>query len=157
LTRHPKYKTDMCKSYHTNGFCPYGSRCHFLHEVKPEEPEETTSRNVKISDSIEWPSKPVKKGLIKSQTFASFNSVGSMKSVPSIPSMESIWSNANTVQQESNDVSSVWNDSERTNWLTFSTSNYDRDLDISFDVLKIVEDETDDYDRLSVFRKINST
>jgi len=80
-----------------------------------------------------------------------------MKSVPSIPSMESIWSNANTVQQESNDVSSVWNDSERTNWLTFSTSNYDRDLDISFDVLKIVEDETDDYDRLSVFRKINST
>ena len=58
---------------------------------------------------------------------------------------------------ESNDVSSVWNDSERTNWLTFSTSNYDRDLDISFDVLKIVEDETDDYDRLSVFRKINST
>jgi len=162
LTRHPKYKTDMCKSYHTSGFCPYGTRCHFLHEVKVEEPEndDKIARNVKISDSIEWPSKPVKKGMIKSQTFTSFNSVGSVRSVPSIPSMESIWSTANTTQPDSYESSSIWNDSERTNWLTFSSSpDPYRDVnDLKIDVLKIIEDAADDdYNRLSVFRKINST
>jgi len=169
LNRHPKYKTDMCKSYHTSGFCPYGSRCHFLHEVKSDDnDDDKVARQVKISDSIEWPAKPVKKGMIKSQTFTSFNSVGSMRSVPSIPSMESLWSNAAaTMQQESGyaqDHSSIWNDNERTNWLTFNSPS--PELELKIDVMKIVEDDDDDdddanaidddYNRLSVFRKINS-
>lgn len=27
------YKTKMCKKYSTNGYCPYGMRCQFIHEV----------------------------------------------------------------------------------------------------------------------------
>ncbi|KAH9380318.1 hypothetical protein HPB48_013162 [Haemaphysalis longicornis] len=31
LARHPKYKTELCRTFHTTGFCPYGPRCHFIH------------------------------------------------------------------------------------------------------------------------------
>lgn len=31
--RHPKYKTDFCKTFHSKGFCPYGPRCHFIHDL----------------------------------------------------------------------------------------------------------------------------
>lgn len=27
------YKTKMCKKYSTNGYCPYGMRCQFIHNV----------------------------------------------------------------------------------------------------------------------------
>jgi len=27
----PQYKTKKCRSFFENGFCPYGSRCQFLH------------------------------------------------------------------------------------------------------------------------------
>jgi cobalamin biosynthesis Co2+ chelatase CbiK len=26
------YKTKLCKKYSTNGYCPYGMRCQFIHE-----------------------------------------------------------------------------------------------------------------------------
>lgn len=26
----------MCKSFHTNGYCPYGARCHFVHNHDDE-------------------------------------------------------------------------------------------------------------------------
>ena len=26
----------MCKSFHTNGYCPYGARCHFIHNPEDE-------------------------------------------------------------------------------------------------------------------------
>ena len=26
----------MCKSFHTNGYCPYGARCHFVHNANDE-------------------------------------------------------------------------------------------------------------------------
>ena len=90
-----------------------------------------------------------------------------MRSVPSIPSMESLWSNTTMQQQEGfvQDNSSIWNDNERTNWLTFNSPS--PELELKIDVMKIVEDEDDDveddtnpinggYNRLSVFRKINS-
>lgn len=32
MVRHPKYKTQLCKTYHSSGFCPYGPRCNFIHE-----------------------------------------------------------------------------------------------------------------------------
>jgi len=31
VARHPKYKTDLCRTFHTTGLCPYGPRCHFIH------------------------------------------------------------------------------------------------------------------------------
>ena len=33
IQRHPKYKTDFCKTFHSKGFCPYGPRCHFIHDL----------------------------------------------------------------------------------------------------------------------------
>ena len=37
MARHPKYKTEKCRSYHTTGVCPYGPRCHFIHDQVYEE------------------------------------------------------------------------------------------------------------------------
>ena len=31
LSRHPKYKTEPCRTFHNTGICPYGPRCHFIH------------------------------------------------------------------------------------------------------------------------------
>ena len=27
------YKTKLCKKYSTNGYCPYGMRCQFIHDL----------------------------------------------------------------------------------------------------------------------------
>jgi hypothetical protein len=27
------YKTKLCKKYSTNGYCPYGMRCQFIHDI----------------------------------------------------------------------------------------------------------------------------
>lgn len=35
VLRHPRYKTDLCRTYHGTGYCQYGARCHFIHD--PEE------------------------------------------------------------------------------------------------------------------------
>lgn len=35
MHRHPLYKTDLCRTYHSLGYCQYGARCHFVHD--PEE------------------------------------------------------------------------------------------------------------------------
>jgi hypothetical protein len=42
VNRHPKYKTDLCRTYHSVGFCPYGPRCHFIHS-----PDEATGASRK--------------------------------------------------------------------------------------------------------------
>uniref|UniRef100_A0A3P8WSS5 mRNA decay activator protein ZFP36 n=1 Tax=Cynoglossus semilaevis TaxID=244447 RepID=A0A3P8WSS5_CYNSE len=34
LYRHPKYKTEPCRTFYNFGYCPYGARCHFIHEEK---------------------------------------------------------------------------------------------------------------------------
>ena len=31
FTSNIKYKTEFCKNYHSNGFCEYGPKCHFIH------------------------------------------------------------------------------------------------------------------------------
>ena len=28
----------MCKTYHSSGFCPYGPRCHFIHNLEEQQP-----------------------------------------------------------------------------------------------------------------------
>uniref|UniRef100_A0A8C5FCH6 mRNA decay activator protein ZFP36 n=1 Tax=Gadus morhua TaxID=8049 RepID=A0A8C5FCH6_GADMO len=38
LSRHPKYKTEPCRTFHTIGFCPYGPRCHFIHNADERRP-----------------------------------------------------------------------------------------------------------------------
>ena len=32
VPRHPRYKTELCRTYHRNGVCQYGTRCHFIHD-----------------------------------------------------------------------------------------------------------------------------
>ena len=60
----------MCKSYHSTGFCPYGTRCHFIHnaeDIEKDSSEEDSLdvkpfEGLKISDTFDpsdWPSKPV--------------------------------------------------------------------------------------------------
>ena len=43
MQRHPKYKTELCRTFHSVGFCPYGPRCHFQHNA---EEARTHNRNV---------------------------------------------------------------------------------------------------------------
>jgi hypothetical protein len=62
LMRHPKYKTEYCRTFHTSkksiwgfflhylniinylaGYCPYGPRCHFIHDI--HESRITTNTN----------------------------------------------------------------------------------------------------------------
>jgi hypothetical protein len=33
--RHPKYKTEVCRTFSTSGSCPYGTRCRFIHYRVP--------------------------------------------------------------------------------------------------------------------------
>eukprot|EP00736_Rhodelphis_marinus_P009534 Rmarinus@m.27288 len=36
VQRHPKYKTESCRTFHSLGTCPYGRRCRFIHGTKKE-------------------------------------------------------------------------------------------------------------------------
>merc|ERR550517_1625186 len=48
VNRHPKYKTDLCRTYHSVGFCPYGPRCHFIHALEgmQKSPERVPEKKV---------------------------------------------------------------------------------------------------------------
>ncbi|KAJ3683651.1 hypothetical protein LUZ60_013878 [Juncus effusus] len=35
VLRHPRYKTQVCRMFHSDTGCPYGHRCHFKHAVEP--------------------------------------------------------------------------------------------------------------------------
>lgn len=37
VQRHPKYKTEYCRTFYGVGLCPYGSRCHFLHDLSDDD------------------------------------------------------------------------------------------------------------------------
>ncbi|KAI5643235.1 zinc finger c-x8-C-x5-C-x3-H type (and similar) domain-containing protein [Phthorimaea operculella] len=43
LQRHPKYKTELCRTFHSVGFCPYGPRCHFVHNAEEARRREPVS------------------------------------------------------------------------------------------------------------------
>ena len=36
VMRHPKYKTEVCRTFAQSGTCPYGSRCRFIHYRVPK-------------------------------------------------------------------------------------------------------------------------
>jgi hypothetical protein len=40
VERHPKYKTQKCRTFHQTGSCPYGARCTFRHYNLPGDKEE---------------------------------------------------------------------------------------------------------------------
>ncbi|KAJ7565787.1 hypothetical protein O6H91_02G075000 [Diphasiastrum complanatum] len=42
ISRHPKYKTEICRTFTTNGTCPYGMRCRFIHPCFNLEPNNYT-------------------------------------------------------------------------------------------------------------------
>ena len=45
----------MCKSFHSTGYCPYGTRCHFIHDSKDEiseNSENSEENNEDISKSL---------------------------------------------------------------------------------------------------------
>merc|ERR1711916_125493 len=42
IPRHPKYKTELCQSFHKTGTCRYGTRCRFIHN-------ESEAQNRRIS------------------------------------------------------------------------------------------------------------
>jgi len=64
VNRHPKYKTDLCRTYHSVGFCPYGPRCHFIHALEemqksPERmPEKKVTGPIKQLPMYGGPSSP---------------------------------------------------------------------------------------------------
>jgi hypothetical protein len=37
------YKTKLCKKYSTNGYCPYGMKCQFIHDLKEGQHNESKS------------------------------------------------------------------------------------------------------------------
>jgi len=70
VARHPKYKTDLCRTYHSVGFCPYGPRCHFIHnleEAAKEQERQQKANKAAIGsgrggseDKIQGSNKPLK-------------------------------------------------------------------------------------------------
>jgi hypothetical protein len=64
VNRHPKYKTDFCKTFHSKGFCPYGPRCHFIHDLNEKfeqipnstgpNPKFLTSQGVNSDSQASW-------------------------------------------------------------------------------------------------------
>ncbi|KAL4853055.1 Ankyrin repeat domain-containing protein 13D [Chlorella vulgaris] len=38
VVRHPKYKTEVCRTFAQSGTCPYGTRCRFIHTTTPITP-----------------------------------------------------------------------------------------------------------------------
>ncbi|CAG8644384.1 4057_t:CDS:2 [Acaulospora morrowiae] len=49
ITHHPKYKTEICKTFWQNGTCPYGKRCCFIHNDKNGVLRRNSSENLKNS------------------------------------------------------------------------------------------------------------
>ena len=43
------YKTKLCKKFSQNGYCPYGSRCQFVHDIS-ELKKPSTEMNIKSSN-----------------------------------------------------------------------------------------------------------
>ncbi len=76
LSRHPKYKTELCRTFHTIGFCPYGPRCHFIHNAEERRGPPPTPSPLSASNKMERPR------LQHSYSFAGFSSSGGLRDSP---------------------------------------------------------------------------
>jgi hypothetical protein len=45
------YKTKLCKKYSTNGYCPYGMRCQFIHDVSEMNQKAQPNNKVQVLES----------------------------------------------------------------------------------------------------------
>uniref|UniRef100_A0A8C2Z1M8 mRNA decay activator protein ZFP36 n=1 Tax=Cyclopterus lumpus TaxID=8103 RepID=A0A8C2Z1M8_CYCLU len=54
LFRHPKYKTEPCRTFYNFGYCPYGSRCHFIHEDKNSGSPLSTNPRHQLRQSVSF-------------------------------------------------------------------------------------------------------
>eukprot|EP01126_Amoeba_proteus_P029639 TRINITY_DN2926_c0_g1_i1.p1 TRINITY_DN2926_c0_g1~~TRINITY_DN2926_c0_g1_i1.p1 ORF type:complete len:215 (+),score=38.84 TRINITY_DN2926_c0_g1_i1:661-1305(+) len=48
VLRHPKYKTEICRTFHTTGTCAYGRRCRFVHHVGEIRTNDGTNPNMEF-------------------------------------------------------------------------------------------------------------
>lgn len=66
------YKTKLCKKYSANGYCPYGVRCQFIHEIsETNKTPQVEAKPAEVLDQevVDGP-KPEKKGLtLTAQSF----------------------------------------------------------------------------------------
>lgn len=51
VSRHPKYKTQPCKTFREQGHCPYGPRCLFIHEDPLEAQQSSSLAGSNVSPS----------------------------------------------------------------------------------------------------------
>jgi len=54
------YKTKLCKKFSANGYCPYGMRCQFIHDISEASPA--------VLQSLQPPKKQQKQEFIKENT-----------------------------------------------------------------------------------------
>src|SRR5690554_4488073 len=52
--RHPRYKTQLCKSFQSQGFCKYNDRCTFIHHSEEARVPQATS-TIRGSSSAQSP------------------------------------------------------------------------------------------------------
>ncbi|XP_069042412.1 mRNA decay activator protein ZFP36L1 [Lepisosteus oculatus] len=77
LSRHPKYKTERCRTFHTVGICPYGTRCHFVHNAEEEQQQQRQARDQAASRRRPPP-------LTQSVSFAGFPSAFQPHETPAL-------------------------------------------------------------------------
>ena len=46
------YKTKLCKKYSTNGYCPYGMRCQFIHDMSETRPDAVPQQQAPIDTKL---------------------------------------------------------------------------------------------------------
>lgn len=46
------YKTKLCKKYSTNGYCPYGMRCQFIHDLSETRADEEKQKAAQIDQKM---------------------------------------------------------------------------------------------------------
>ena len=52
MTRHPKYKTEQCRTYHQTGYCPYGMNSKRKHKTAAISLKHPAQRPLSLSLSI---------------------------------------------------------------------------------------------------------
>ena len=65
IPRHPRYKTELCRTYHTYGVCQYGTRCHFVHDAD----EGTTLNNPRMVASSIRPDEAKHSASVSNESF----------------------------------------------------------------------------------------